>query len=142
MTDQFRDCTNGRYVIRVSPPASYCSWLTLMTHLPGMKISQLSMSRMTRRLVIIINGNAPQYLIDHLPGHVRNRTRYNLRNKDDNNLYHCKAETSKSSFKSKSRLKAGLSESTKPFYNAIQLKMRISLLMFLTCSNCLSLITK
>ena len=35
----------------------------------------------------IINGNAPQYLIDDLPRHVWDQTRYNLRNKDDNNLY-------------------------------------------------------
>ena len=46
----------------------------------------------------IINGNAPQYLIDDLPGHVRDRTRYNLRNRDDSNLYNCKRETFKSSF--------------------------------------------
>ena len=46
----------------------------------------------------IMNRNAPQYLIDDLPGHVRDRTRYNLRNTDDNNLYNCKTETFKSSF--------------------------------------------
>ena len=46
----------------------------------------------------IINGNAPQYLIDDPPGHVRDRTRYNLRNKDDTNLYNCKTETFKCSF--------------------------------------------
>ena len=41
----------------------------------------------------IINGNAPQYLIDDLPGHVRDRARYNLRNRDDSILYNCKTET-------------------------------------------------
>ena len=40
----------------------------------------------------------PSNLIDDLPGHVRDRTRYNLRNRDDSNLYNCKTETFKSSF--------------------------------------------
>ena len=34
----------------------------------------------------IINGSAPQYLIDDLPGHICDQTRYNLRNKDDTNF--------------------------------------------------------
>ena len=40
----------------------------------------------------MLNGNAPQYLIDDLPGHVREQARYNLRNKDDTNLYNSKTE--------------------------------------------------
>ena len=40
----------------------------------------------------IINGSAPQYLIDDLPGHICDRTRYNPRNKDDTNLYNCKTD--------------------------------------------------
>ena len=96
----------------------------------------------------IINGNAPQYLIDDLPGHVRDRTRYNLRNRDYSNLYNCKTETFKSSFfpsttkfwnnldesirsiESKSGLKAKLSKviaPVPPYYYSGRRKINITL---------------
>ena len=95
-----------------------------------------------------INGNAPQYLIDDLPGHARDRTRYNLRNRDDSNLYNCKTKTFKSYFfpsttkfwnnldesirsiESKSGLKAKLSKviaPVPPYYYSGRRKINITL---------------
>ena len=75
----------------------------------------------------IINGNAPQHLIDDLPGHVRDRTRYNLHNSDDSNLYNCKTETFRSSFfSSTTKFWNNLDESIRSIESKSSLKAKLS----------------
>ena len=59
--------------------------------------------------------------------HVRDRTRYNLRNRDDSNLYNCKTETFKSSFfPSTTKFWNNLDESIRSIESKSGLKAKLS----------------